>query len=96
MNLYKATTNELAQPSNKNVIEIVKLNIYELDQQKIINSISPELANAVKYIPLDIKEKGRSLLRRENDNKVHWLIDFDHKEFLSLRRNFFIDEILTF
>jgi hypothetical protein len=99
MKLYKITTSEFGyKPNLDSIIDIFDMCLNKVSLEEIRQWIKNHNSNLPRSLNSNDKyaivEKGRTILYRNNDNITHWIIDFDHPDYLPLKRNSKLDIIL--
>jgi hypothetical protein len=102
MKLYRITTgsfNLSGKPDLNTLKSILDLHLDELSLVRIKFSLlkhTGDMARSLNSNDIEsLRIKGHSILYRENDDNIHWLIDLDHKDYLSLQRDFKLDILIS-
>ena len=106
MRLYKLTTSSFDIKSNPDIDTIkdmVDLQLDEIHLVKISQSlkkfcpdfISRYSRNLNSNDVFALKDKGRTIMYRESEDIIHWIIDLDHPNYIPLSRDLKLDFLIS-
>jgi hypothetical protein len=102
MKLYKLTTSSFDIKSNPDIDTIkdmVDLQLDEIHLVKMSQSLKKFCADFISRCPSNLnsndvfalKDKGRTIIYRESEDIIHWIIDLDHPNYIPLSRDLKLD-----
>jgi hypothetical protein len=102
MKLYKLITSSFdinGSPDIDTIKDMIDLQLDEIHLVKISQSLKKFCADFISRYPRNLnsndvfalKDKGRTIMYRESDDIIHWIIDLDHPNYIPLSRDLKLD-----
>ena len=90
-------------PDFETIRDLVDLQLNEVHLVKISQSLKKFCPEFINKFPrtlnsndvFALKEKGRTIMYRESDQVIHWIIDLDHPNYIPLNRDLKLNTLIS-